>query len=112
MNKELIVNFAPEEVVIALLEDKALVELHREKNNNRHAVGDVFLGRVRKVMPGLNAAFVDVDSDKEGFLHFLDLGPQFHSMQRFTEAGMKGDAAHLDISGEKLKEDLAKTEKI
>lgn len=112
MNKELIVNFAPEEVVIALLEDKALVELHRERNNNRHAVGDVFLGRVRKVMPGLNAAFVDVDSEKEGFLHFLDLGPQFHSLQRFTEAGMKGDTAQLDISKEKLKEDLTKTEKI
>ena len=60
----MIVNSTPQETVIALLEDKVLVELHREKNNTQHSVGDIFLGRVRKVMPGLNAAFVDVGADK------------------------------------------------
>ncbi len=112
MNKELIVNSTSQETVIALLEDKVLVELHREKNNTQHSVGDVFLGRVRKVMPGLNAAFVDVGAAKEGFLHFLDLGPQVQALQKFTNCALHGDAAQLDISAYKLKEELSKTAKI
>lgn len=102
----------PQEVVIALLEDKVLVELHREKNNTQHSVGDVFLGRVKKIMPGLNAAFVDVGAQKEGFLHFLDLGPQVQAMHKFTNCALNGDQAQLDISTYKLKEDLPKTAKI
>ena len=112
VNKELIVNSTSQETVIALLEDKVLVELHREKNNTQHSVGDVFLGRVRKVMPGLNAAFVDVGAAKEGFLHFLDLGPQVQALQKFTNCALHGDAAQLDISAYKLKEELSKTAKI
>ena len=60
MNNELIIDSTPTEVVIALLNDKRLVELNREKSNNNFSVGDIYLGRVKKVMPGLNAAFVDV----------------------------------------------------
>lgn len=112
MNKELIVNSTPQEVVIALLEDKVLVELHREKNNTQHSVGDVFLGRVKKIMPGLNAAFVDVGAQKEGFLHFLDLGPQVQTLQKFTNCAMNGDQAQLDITEYKLRDDLPKTAKI
>ena len=105
-------NSTPQETVIALLEDKVLVELHREKNNTQHSVGDIFLGRVRKVMPGLNAAFVDVGADKEGFLHFLDLGPQVQALHKFTNCALHGDQAQLDISEYKLKEELSKTAKI
>lgn len=112
MNKELIVDAGSQEVVIALLEDKVLVELHREKNNTQHSVGDVFLGRVKKIMPGLNAAFVDVGAQKEGFLHFLDLGPQVQLMHKFTNCAINGDEAQLDISKYKLREELSKTEKI
>lgn len=112
MNKELIVDAGSQEVVIALLEDKVLVELHREKSNTQHSVGDVFLGRVRKIMPGLNAAFVDVGAQKEGFLHFLDLGPQVQLMHKFTNCAINGDEAQLDISKYRLKEELSKTEKI
>ena len=108
----MIVNSTPQETVIALLEDKVLVELHREKNNTQHSVGDIFLGRVRKVMPGLNAAFVDVGAAKEGFLHFLDLGPQVQALHKFTNCALHGDQAQLEISEYKLKEELSKTAKI
>ena len=60
MNKDLIIDVKDSGVEIALLEDKYLVELHQENNENSHIVGDVYLGLVKKIMPGLNAAFVDV----------------------------------------------------
>ena len=60
VTRDLVINSHASEVDIALLEDNVLVELHREKTNNQFAVGDVFLGRVKKILPGLNAAFVDV----------------------------------------------------
>ena len=67
VNRELIIDSNTSEVNIALLEDKSLVELHKEKNNNNFAVGDIFLGKVKKIMPGLNAAFVDVGYEKDAF---------------------------------------------
>ena len=67
MNKELIINAAPQSVDIALLEDKKLVELHSEKSDARFAVGDLYLGKVKKLIPGLNAAFVDVGYEKDAF---------------------------------------------
>ena len=73
MNKDLIINSGSSEAEIALLEDKALVELHKENFNSGFAVGDIYLGKVRKIMPGLNAAFVDVGYEKDAFLHYLDL---------------------------------------
>ena len=60
MVKELIIDSSPLGVTIALVEDKQLVELHKEHINNNYAVGDIYLGRIKKIMPGLNAAFVDV----------------------------------------------------
>ena len=60
MNNELIIDAKQAEVTIALLQDKRLLELHREKSNNNYVVGDIYLGKVKKIMPGLNAAFVDV----------------------------------------------------
>lgn len=83
MNAELFVDVTPEHLSMALLEDKRLVELRKEKSNVRFAVGDVYLGRVKKIMPGLNAAFIDVGYEKDAFLHYLDLGPQFRSLQKF-----------------------------
>lgn len=112
MNKELFIDATPTEVVIALLEDKKLVELHRDKNNTQHSVGDVFLGRVRKVMPGLNAAFIDVGSEKEGFIHFLDLGVQIHTLNKFINGGLHGDKALLNMNNIKLQDETPKSEKI
>ncbi len=76
VNKELIIDSNDTEVVIALVEEKRLVELNKERNNNNYSVGDVYLGKVRKVIPGLNAAFIEVGYEKDAFLHYLDLGPQ------------------------------------
>ncbi len=76
---------------MALVEDKQLVELHTEKNNRQFAVGDVYVGKVRKIMPGLNAAFVDVADDKDGFVHYLDLGQQYASFEKYLRLAMNGD---------------------
>ncbi len=85
MNKELVINATPGGVVLALLQDKQLIELHQEKSNNNFSVGDLYLGRIKKIMPGLNAAFVDVGYEKDAFLHYLDLGSQVQSLIKFTK---------------------------
>ena len=93
MNKELIVSASENEVQIALLEDKQLVELHKDKSGNKIHVGDIFVGKVRKIMPGLNAAFIDVGEDKDGFVHYLDLGPNYGSVAKYMRLAMNGDAS-------------------
>src|ERR671932_1753996 len=85
VNKEMIINAAPQGVEIALLEEKKLVELHNEKTDARFAVGDLYLGKVKKLIPGLNAAFVDVGFDKDAFLHYTDLSPYARSLLKFTQ---------------------------
>ncbi|MDR1951590.1 MAG: Rne/Rng family ribonuclease [Bacteroidales bacterium] len=112
MNKELIINSSSNEVVIALLEEKLLVEIHRERHDSHYAVGDVYLGRIRKVMPGLNAAFVDIGSEKDAFLHYLDLGPQIKTIQKFSELAVAGNSQANDISTWNLSEDLDKSERM
>lgn len=86
MNRELIIESNANEVVIALLEDKKLVELHKDKTDNNFAVGDIYLGRVKKIIPGLNAAFIDVGCEKDAFLHYLDLGSHAKSLNAFVKA--------------------------
>lgn len=88
MNKELIINATAQGVDIALLEDKKLVELHSEKTDARFAVGDLYLGKVKKLIPGLNAAFVDVGYEKDAFLHYTDLSPYAKSLLKFTQQAM------------------------
>ena len=85
MTSELVVDVQPKEISIALLEDKALVEFQKEGRSASFNVGNMYLGRVRKLMPGLNACFVDVGFEKDAFLHYLDLGPQFHSYQKYLK---------------------------
>lgn len=84
MDKELIIHASPAEVEIALLENSKLIEIHRQKTDNNFAVGDIFLGRIKKLMPGLNAAFVDIGHRKDAFLHFTDIGPQILSLKKYT----------------------------
>jgi ribonuclease G len=88
VNKELIVDTSSSDVTLALLEDKKLIELNKEDGENNFTVGDLYLGRVKKVMSGLNAAFVDVGYEKDAFLHYLDLGPQYKSLARFVKGAM------------------------
>lgn len=82
MNKELIVSASTPEVSIALLEDRELVELTKKLKNQQFAVGDIYLARVKKVLSGLNAVFVDLGYEKDAFLHYHDLGPQFSSLNK------------------------------
>ena len=90
MNKELIINVTSGQVKVALLEDKRLVELHQEKTDSEYAVGDLYLGRIKKLVPGLNAAFVDVGYEKDGFLHYFDLGPLAANVQKYVRIVRNG----------------------
>lgn len=112
MNRELIIDSNASEVNIALLEDKSLVELHKELNNNQFAVGDIFLGKVKKIMPGLNAAFVDVGFEKDAFLHYLDLGPQIRTLNKYVKLALLGKANLTSIDKFKAEKDIEKTGKI
>lgn len=89
VTKELIITSHPNEVQIALLEDKKLVEIHREKSSDQFSVGDIYLGKVKKIMPGLNAAFVDIGSEKDAFLHYLDLGSHVKTLNSFVKQAIE-----------------------
>jgi len=113
MNKELIINAAPQGVEIALLEDKKLVELHSEKSDARFAVGDLYLGKVKKLIPGLNAAFVDVGFEKDAFLHYTDLSPYARSLLKFTNMSINDKTeGGLDFSKFTIEPEIVKTGKI
>ena len=90
MSNELIISATQDGCRIALLKDKTLVEFHHEEEGSRFTVGDIYLGTVKKVVPGLNAAFIDVGYEKDAFLHYLDLGPQFNSLTTFTKRVLSG----------------------
>lgn len=85
MISELVVDVQPKEITIAVLEDKKLVELQQESQDESFAVGNIYLGKVKKLMPALNAAFVDVGHKKDAFLHYLDLGVEFNSISYFKK---------------------------
>src|SRR5690606_36765272 len=99
-------------VTIALLQDKQLVELNKEQANNNYAVGDIYLGRIKKIMPGLNAAFVDVGYSKDAFLHYLDLGPQVQSLIKLTKLVKKGSYKEKLPDRLRLEKDSNKAGKI
>lgn len=84
MNSELVVDVQSSEISIALLEDKRLVEFNQETREEQFSVGNIYVGKVKKIMPGLNAAFVDVGHEKDAFLHYLDLGSNFNTLYQFT----------------------------
>ena len=113
MTKELIINAAPQGTEIALLEDKKLVELHSEKADSGFAVGDIYLGKVKKLIPGLNAAFVDVGFEKDAFLHYTDLSPYVRSLLKFTQLSMNDHSENgADFGKFKVEPEIIKTGKI
>ncbi|MDI9357492.1 MAG: Rne/Rng family ribonuclease [Phycisphaerales bacterium] len=89
MNKELIVNTSVGLIEIALLEDKKLVELHREKNDHAFSVGDIYVGKVKKIMQGINAAFVELGYERQAFLHYTDLSPHIRSLIKYTDLAIQ-----------------------
>ena len=108
MKSELIVDVQPGDISIALLEDGRLMSLQKEERNIKYAVGDVYLGKVKKLMPGLNAAFVDIGSDKDAFLHYLDLGSQFSSFNAFIQGALDDTSKVPQLSKQKLLPDINK----
>lgn len=113
MNKELIINAAPQGVEIALLEDKKLVELHNDKADASFAVGDLYLGKVKKLIPGLNAAFVDVGFEKDAFLHYTDLSPYAKSLLKFTQVALVDQNENgFDFGQFQVEPEIIKTGKI
>ena len=110
MNTELVIDVRAEEIVIALLKNKRLAELTTEKTSVKFTVGDIYYGKVKKIMPGLNAAFVNVGYEKDAFLHYLDLSPQFHTLDSYIKQciARKG----MPVSKLKMEPEIDKNGKI
>ncbi|MFA7380195.1 MAG: Rne/Rng family ribonuclease [Bacteroidia bacterium] len=112
MSSELFISSDSSGVTIALTIDKKLTELHQENISNNFSVGDIHLGVINKIMPGLNAAFINVGHEKDAFLHYLDLGPQILSLIKFTKQTQTGNIKHADLSRFTSEPDIEKTGKI
>ncbi len=85
MNSELVIDTQKKQISIALLEDGRLMEFQQEEQQQHYSAGNMYLAKVKKLMPGLNACFVDVGHERDAFLHFLDLGPLFYSYQKYLK---------------------------
>lgn len=112
MSNELVINSTQNGCRIALLKDKNLVEIHYDENGSEFTVGDIYLGTVKKVVAGLNAAFIDIGYEKDAFLHYLDLGPQVRSLNKFTKTVLNKKNTEHKLSKFKLEPDINKLGKI
>jgi len=112
MASSLIVDHKETGVEIALLKDQHLVEFHKENQDIAYNVGDVYLGRIRKFSPGINAAFVDIGYGKDAFLHYHDLGPQVHTYIKYLNGIMDGSVKSSDIGNFKAEKSTSKDGKI
>ncbi|MEP2023546.1 MAG: Rne/Rng family ribonuclease [Reichenbachiella sp.] len=112
MSNDLIINSTQNGCRIALLKDKKLAEFHQDDNGHQFNVGDIYLGSVKKVVPGLNAAFVDIGYEKDAFLHYLDLGPQLQSLMKCTKQVLSGKITGKNLNGFKRLPDINKLGKM
>lgn len=113
MEKELIINSNQKEIQLALVENKKLVELHNQSLNNNLIVGDIYLGKITKLLPGLNAAFVDIGySNKDAFLHYTDLGPKLKSLIKFTDGAIKSSMPTHLLKDFSIEPEISKKGKI
>ena len=109
MNKELIIRSSSSKVDFALLNDGKLIELHKEENSeNQFNVGDIFLAKIRKTIPGLNAAFVNVGYEKDGFLHYHDLGPKIPTLLKFVKSVSTGKLKDFNLKNFPFEKDIDK----
>lgn len=110
MNKELIIRSGSSKVDFALLKDGKLIELHKEENStsNQFNVGDIFLAKIRKTVPGLNAAFVNVGYEKDAFLHYHDLGPKVTSLLKFVKRVSTGKLKDFNLKNFPFEEEIDK----
>jgi len=109
---ELVVDARVNGIWIALLRDGKLIELHEERGNSDFVVGDIYVAKVRRLSPSLNAAFVDVGYEKDAFLHYFDLGAQFKSFSKFVKETLNGKQNVPDLQYFKLEKDIEKEGKI
>ena len=112
VNKDLIIDVGDSEVSLALLEDKQLIELNKEKRNIKFSVGDIYLGKVKKIMPGLNAAFINVGYERDAFLHYLDLGAQFKTQNKYYTTAIQKLGKVPPVHKFKPEQDIDKDGKI
>ena len=112
MSNDLVINATQSGCRIALLKDRSLVEFQEEKNGNQFKVGDIYLGTVKKIVQGLNAAFIDIGYEKDAFLHYLDLGPQVKSLNKFTKYALTRKNATHKLNRFKSESDINKLGKI
>jgi ribonuclease G len=112
MERELIIDVTSNEITVALLEDKLLAELSTEHATSNYSVGDIFLGKVTRIVPALNAAFVDIGDEKDAFIHYLDLGIHFKSQHYLTQQLLGGKGDHTLFSRIKITDVLGKEGKI
>ena len=108
MRSELVVNVQPNDILTALLEDTRLVSLQKEPRDATYAVGNLYLAKVKKLMPGLNAAFVNVGYEKDAFLHYLDLGTQFKTFAQCIKTSLEDKRTVPNIGKMKLQADIDK----
>ena len=85
MTSEVVIDVQQKQISIALLEDQKLVEYQNEPRSASFSVGNIYMAKVKKLMPGLNACFVDVGYERDAFLHYLDLGNQFSSYEKYLK---------------------------
>ena len=112
MSNELVINSTQNGCRIALLNDRRLIEFHQEDGGNQFNVGDIYLGTVRKVVQGLNAGFIDIGYEKDAFLHYLDLGPQIQSLNKFTQLIQSKKEISTKLTGFRNEADIDKFGKI
>jgi len=112
LDKELLIKSTPTSVEIALIEDRKLIELHTQSSDVQFSVGDIFLGEVKMLRPGLNAAFLDVGVRKDAFLHYTDLGPQILSVLKYTKQASKKQLTGQLLENFELEKDNDKNGKI
>lgn len=112
MSNELVINSTQNGCRIALLKNKKLVEFHQDDEGSQFNVGDLYVGSVKKVVPGLNAAFVDIGYEKDAFLHYLDLGPQLQSLNKYVKLVSSGRITGGKLNGFRRVADIDKLGKM
>ena len=112
MSKELIIRSNSSAVDFALLKDGKLIELNKEVEDNKFSVGDIFYAKVRKSIAGLNAAFVNVGHEKDGFLHYHDLGPKLPSLLKFIKHLSTGKTKDYLLKNFTFEAEIEKTGKV
>jgi ribonuclease G len=112
LSKELFIDVQDNDIRIALSNERELIELHNEKLNKNYLVGDIYLGKIKKIMSGLNATFVDVQYERDAFLHYLDLGPNVNSLISFLKRVRSGQRFDPLLRDFKLEPEILKSGKI